>query len=208
MESPEIIPPQPNLQPGETGSLVTRARSGDSEALAFLLDRYQSRVLRLVRRRIGPGVRRQVESGDVVQEVMAETIRSIQDFTPRDERSFFRWLSCVVENRIRNIARRGTRKPLELGRDNVIQNAESPTQGLSVDRNEEAQYRENLIALAMDQLNEDHQRILRLRNYAELSFGEIADQMERSEEAAWALHKRAKAALVKEVAKLRQAQQE
>lgn len=89
----------------ETVDLVRRARGGDHGALNRLLDRYQARVRGLVRARLGPALRRGIESSDAVQEVMVDVLRGIDRFEMRDEDAFVRWLGRIVENRLRRQAR-------------------------------------------------------------------------------------------------------
>ena len=188
--------------PQETGVLLTRAREGDSNALAALLERYEPRVLRIVRRRIGPSLRGRVESGDVVQDTMIEVMRSFVDFTPKDERSFLRWISGVVENRMRNLWRSAQGRTVD-----ELASADSGDVPVIPDTSGEALDRElerELLSQAMETLRDDFRRVVHLRHFARLSFQEIGDQMGRSEDAAWALHKRAKAELARTIHGLRQ----
>ena len=89
----------------ESIELVRRAQAGEGEAFAALIERYYGRVLAVVRRRLGPELRRELESGDVVQEAMVEVIRTFDRFDMRDERALVRWLAGLVENRIRDFAK-------------------------------------------------------------------------------------------------------
>ena len=183
-----------------TGALVQRARAGDGAAMAVLLERYAPRVLRVVRRRLGPDLRRHVDSGDVVQETMVEVVRSIGGFQPRDERSFLRWLAALVENRLRNLARKGRRQPLA----SLDEAGEEPqASGASRTHPLDRRFERELLAAAMEELSEDHRRVLRMRHEERLPFKEIGERTGRSEDAAWVLHKRAKSELARRVSALR-----
>lgn len=185
-----------------TGALVERARAGDGAAMAALLERYEPRVLRVVRRRLGPDLRRHVESGDVLQETMVEVVRSIGGFRPRDERSFLRWLAALVENRLRNLARKGRRHRVDSLEDHALDPAAS---GASRTHPLDRRFERELLAAAMDELSDDHRLVLRLRHEERLPFKEIGERTGRSEDAAWILHKRAKSELARRVSALRRA---
>ncbi len=188
----------------ETAVLLRRVQGGSSGAMDQLLDRYHSRVFRFVRRKIGKRLRTQLESGDVVQDVMVQVCRSVKGFVPRNERSFYRWLSQVVENRVRNLGRSQLRRPLTLIEqqelDEVEDNISSEEQAwATAQRLEDRQ----LLSRAMDSLSTDHSRLIRLRNYSGFSFARIGEKLGKSEDAAWMAHKRAKVELVKALHSLR-----
>lgn len=90
---------------GGTLELVRQAKGGDSRALAALLERHQARIRGLVRQRLGRDLRRELDSGDLVQEALVEVVEAFPRFEMRDERSFVRWLATLVENRLRELAR-------------------------------------------------------------------------------------------------------
>lgn len=96
---------EPPSDLARTFELVQRAQKGDGAALAHLLARYQERVRALVRRRMGSGLRGELDSGDMVQEAMVEVLEGFEHFEMRDETAFVRWLSTLVENRLRELAR-------------------------------------------------------------------------------------------------------
>jgi RNA polymerase sigma-70 factor (ECF subfamily) len=93
-----------------TKLLVAESQKGNRSALNELCDRYISRVLVAVRARLGDGLRRKVESWDIVQEVMIDAIRDVEDFSFRTEGAFLNYLNRVVENRIRDEADRWAAK--------------------------------------------------------------------------------------------------
>lgn len=86
-----------------TQILLDRVQHGDHAALNALCDRYQERVLRSVRIRLGAKLRSNLQSSDVLQDVMLEAIRGIDRFEYRTEGAFMKHLNVLVEHRIRDL---------------------------------------------------------------------------------------------------------
>jgi len=197
------LPEDAGLSTESTTVLVERARAKDARALSTLLHRYHPRVLNVVRRRIGPHLRTFLESGDVVQDVMIETIRSVPRYRPRRKASFLSWMSGIAENRIRNLVRSlGTRSPAANGGELDVQD---PHPGCAETAEAELEERHDgeLLAAGLRQLSEPHHEVIRLRHFCQLPFDEIGRKMGRSEDAVWMLHKRAKQELALAIEKLR-----
>jgi RNA polymerase sigma-70 factor (subfamily 1) len=97
------IPDLPNL--GRSVELVHDFQAGNELALNELFERYQERVRRIVRIRLGPELRRYLDEDDIVQEVFISAARHIGDFVPKGHSSILYWLSAITENRIRDKAR-------------------------------------------------------------------------------------------------------
>ena len=79
-----------------TIDLVREAQNGHGEARDELFQRYSDRVLGIVRARIGPKLRRNVESGDIAQEALIEALTSLDRFETRGESSLIRWLGQKI----------------------------------------------------------------------------------------------------------------
>jgi len=105
----------------KTQQLVTMAQGGNRAALDQLCSIYGERVRRIVRFRMGPELRSQLESMDLVQETLIEAVRDIGDFSYSSSGDFLRWLSSIVENTIRDnvdrihAAKRDVHRQVSLG---------------------------------------------------------------------------------------------
>lgn len=86
----------------KTQQLVSLAKQGDRSALDQLCGVYGERVLRIIRLRMGSELRSQMESMDLVQDVLMCALRDLGDFTYTNEGDFLRWLGKIAENRIRD----------------------------------------------------------------------------------------------------------
>ena len=111
-----------NLALKKTQQLVTMAKEGNDTALDQLCSVYGERVRRIVRFRMGPELRSQLESMDLVQEALIEAVKDLGDFTYSNDGDFLRWLSSIVENTIRDnvdrihAAKRDVRRQVSLDR--------------------------------------------------------------------------------------------
>lgn len=184
-----------------TEVLLSRSRKGDRSALTTLLRRYQTRVLGVVRRRLGTRLRSHVESRDVAQDVLIEALSDLDKFEVRGERAFLRWLAGITENRLRNLARsEGRRVDVPDGND-IDRNLPDPVRP---DEVEAAKHQQQLLDAGLQRVTPLHRRVIQLRHYEQLSFRQIGRALGRTEDAAWMLHKRAKAELISVIHGLRQ----
>ena len=85
-----------------TVRLLDAAKGGDAAAREALYARYHQRVLTVVRIRMGALLRSRMESQDLVQSVMLESLRDLGRFEYRSEGSFLHWLSTLTERKIRD----------------------------------------------------------------------------------------------------------
>jgi len=174
-----------------TQELVTLAQGGDDSALGQLCGIYAERVRRIVRFRMGPELRSQLESMDLVQEALIEAVKDIGDFTYSSKGDFLRWLSSIVENTIRDnvdrihAAKRDVRRQVSL--DKMVERADrlQADAGLPVVTTTPSvvlSLREELDRLerAMDRLKPQYREVLVLAKIEGLSCKEIAVRQNKS----------------------------
>jgi len=160
--------------PTSSGELVRAARAGDQESFEQLLRRSEERLLRLVRARMGKVLRGYEDSGDLLQSALVEAVRSLPRFDYAGEGSFLRWLSTIVEHKIRHHLRdlqRLRRDPARLGDEpptGVAGNATSPSQAAVAAEMEER------YAAAMQRLPAAEQEVLLLHLDLGCTHAEIA----------------------------------
>lgn len=88
---------------------IRSIRGGDPQTYRLLVERYQSRIYRLVARLLGPG-HRDIE--DVVQEVFVKAYFSLNRF--REESSFGTWITRIAINRARDELRKQSKGRVSL----------------------------------------------------------------------------------------------
>ena len=177
-----------------TQHLVTLAREGDKAALENLCQVYAERVHWIVRFRMGTEIRSKLDSMDVVQDAFVLALQDLEDFTYKDEGDFLRWLSGIVENRIRDNVKmlhadkRDIRKEISPAnhRPNSADSSEvmrepiaATTPSMIVSRQEDWA----ALARALDTLKPEYSEAIVLTKIEGLSYREIARRLGKSDEA-------------------------
>jgi RNA polymerase sigma factor (sigma-70 family) len=104
MTNPPVSNP-PSLE------LLRRARAGDNNALDRLFQRYLPSLHRWAHGRIPRWARNSVDTADVVQETVLQTIRNLGSFEPQREGALLGYLRRSLLNRIRDRFRYAARHP-------------------------------------------------------------------------------------------------
>jgi RNA polymerase sigma-70 factor (ECF subfamily) len=168
------MPPSP--RPPDSGELVARARAGDRDAFDDLLRRSEGRLLRMVRQRMGPLLRDNEASADLVQSVLRAAIGDLPRFQDRGPGSFHRWLTTLVEHKIAHRARDlqrecrdvRRREPGDAAELPILDPAASPSD-VAVGNETERRY---LAALA--RLGPEDQELVALHVELGCTYGDIA----------------------------------
>jgi len=85
--------------------LLGRVQRGDSGAFEQLLFAHHDRLLRSIGRSMLPVVRELVTEEDVLQETFIRAYRHLANFKPDGDDSFYRWLSTIANNHLRDLMR-------------------------------------------------------------------------------------------------------
>ena len=91
--------------------LLARARSGDRDALERLLERYRPVLRAWARGRLPGWARGIVDTDDLVQDTLIQTVRRIEIFEPHHDGALIAYLRQALQNRIRDEIRRRGRAP-------------------------------------------------------------------------------------------------
>jgi RNA polymerase sigma-70 factor (ECF subfamily) len=95
-----------------TEQLLNRARSGDSNALNEIFARCLPRLKRWASGRLPAYTRDLLDTDDLVQETVAQTLRHLDSFEARREGALQAYLRQAVMNRVRDQVRRVARRPV------------------------------------------------------------------------------------------------
>ena len=155
-------------------ALVRKAKSGDRHAFERLLESYGGRVRALIASRLKAREMVTVEVDDVLQEALLRSYRAIGGFEWQGEDSFLRWVGGIIDNVIREISRRGARKPVFRLEHDVSDEPVSPSRAM---RREE---RLDRLHGALNDLVPEYREVIVLSRIEGRSFDEIAERMGRS----------------------------
>ncbi len=151
-------------------------------ALLRRIERCQDRLLVRIRWMMGEPARRIAESQDFLGDVVARLLGELAAVEIRDDDHFLALATRMARHLIIDRVRRPRVRAFESFSQSVLLVA--PT---------EANHGEELerVFTALEQMEPDHQRVIELRGFEQLSFREIGARMARSERAAQMLHARA-----------------
>lgn len=183
--------------PDENASLelVARLKQGDQRAWEELYARYHDRLLLAARTRLGQGLRRFLQSEDILQSVALEAFRDLRAFEYRGKGSLDRFLHRLVLNKIRDRAdtfgaqKRSGAVALDDARLDEI--AEPERADIGYRDGERYEQLERCLAALPDDLRE----VLLLRKIDGLGSKEIAERLGKSDDAIRKSYSRAVARL-------------
>ena len=92
-------------------TLVQRAQQGDERARNELCARYLPRLRRWTHGRLPGWAREHLDTEDIVQDALLQTIRRLDTFSPTHDHSFCAYLCQAVRNRVIDAVRRSTSRP-------------------------------------------------------------------------------------------------
>jgi RNA polymerase sigma factor (sigma-70 family) len=151
-------------------SLLLRARNGDEVARNELCARYLPRLRRWAHGRLPDWARTHLDTEDIVQDTLLQSIKRIPQFTPQHEQAFCAYVCEAMRNRVRDVLRRASRRPAgePLPADEPAHDPSPLEQALG-----RQTLRRYEVALA--RLRPSDRELVIARVELELDYGEIAD---------------------------------
>ena len=185
----------------DSSVLLRRAREGSREALDTVLGECGERLLAFIRLRLGPTLRGQLESRDILQVTLMHAFQHIDRFEGQSRKTLMAWLVGIAQNAIRDEADYQHRKRRDVSRTLPL---DALGDGGAVEMRSEVSrliLKEEAMRLeaALESLDPDHRDVILLRKYEELSFEEIGGRLGRSPDACRMLLVRAMTALAGKV---------
>lgn len=90
----------------QVNQLLERASNGDRDALGLLFERFQDRLVKIVKFRMDTRVRGRLDPADVLQEAFIEATQRFPDYSESREMPFFLWLRFITVQRLLQVHRR------------------------------------------------------------------------------------------------------
>lgn len=156
--------------------ILERAKRGELDAFEELVRRYEKRVYAVALRSSGSPE----DAADIVQEVFLRAWRSIESF--RGDSGFSTWLFRITMNLCVDFARHKQAQPQTQSMVDEEEN-ERPMPDTAPMPEEHLENRElgRELAAALEEISEEHRRIVLLRDVSGMSYTEIAEVLEISE---------------------------
>ena len=184
-------------QSTDTQILLDQAKQGDETAVNQLLARHREAIRRLIDLRLDPAIVQRVDASDVVQEVLLEASRRLQDYLKNPAMPFHLWLRHIAKDHVIDAHRRhhgaqkrGVNREQPLARPGWMERSSLELAGQLVDPErtpasaaiqEELQRR---LHGALAQLEEDDREILLMRHFEQLPNQDVATSLGLTEAAA------------------------
>ena len=90
----------------KTQDLLAGAKQGDVDAVNRLMERHRDSLRRMVQLRLDQKIQRRIDVSDVVQDVLVEANRRLQDYLASAAMPFHLWLRQIAQDRIIDAHRR------------------------------------------------------------------------------------------------------
>lgn len=161
----------PILMQHDDNQLIAAAQAGDEQAFTQLVASCQDRVVQVAYGYL----HNREEALDATQEAFLKAFRAIDRF--HGTSSFWTWIYRITCNLCKDKLRQRARRPVTSIEDFGLENEEAPIPSEDNDPRETA-YNEEMERIVLEQLQtlpENQRRILILREFAGLSYQEIAD---------------------------------
>ncbi|WP_254507512.1 sigma-70 family RNA polymerase sigma factor [Anatilimnocola floriformis] len=180
-----------------TQELLAGAKQGDSAAVNNLMDRHRDSLRRMVQMRLDHKVQRRVDVSDVVQDVLVEANRRLQDYIANPVMPFHLWLRQIAQDRIIDAHRRhrgSAKRSVDREQPMLVAGADDHstmqlaaqlcdpqmTPGAAATQKEMVQ----AVELAITKLDDVDCEIIIMRHFEQLSNQEIAQALGLTEPAA------------------------
>jgi len=146
MPGPPPLNEPPPLSNPASQELLRRARAGDQQALDRLFQRYLPALHRWAHGRIPSWARNAVDTADVVQETVLQTLLNLRSFEPQREGALLGYLRRSLLNRIKDRFRYAARHRMHELSESSPDNGASPLQ-VAISEEERRRYENALSRL-------------------------------------------------------------
>ena len=171
----------------ETARLMKSMNTGDPGAIHALLVKYQDKIHRIARIKLGMKLRRKMDSMDIVQDALLKALESLKDAAadkrPKSfssEPEFLAWLYRIVESQIVDAGRHFNAGKRNMASEVALDDTDlkpSIEKNAALKKNPAADW-EDMILLEslLDDLDEEEKDLLVDRDIYEYTFQEIAER--------------------------------
>jgi RNA polymerase sigma-70 factor (ECF subfamily) len=159
-------------------ALVQRAVQGDQKAFAELLDRYRDSIFFMLLKMVN----NRDDADDLTIEAFGKAFHRLKQYQPNY--AFSTWLFKIASNNCIDFLRREKKKRM-ISMDNTLSNDDGDEMTFDVrdtERDPEEEFvrgqKEELMREVVDKLKPRYKELVELRYFKELSYEEIAEQLD------------------------------
>jgi RNA polymerase sigma-70 factor (ECF subfamily) len=149
-------------------TLLLKAQQGDERARNELCARYLPRLRKWAHGRLPGWARDHLDTEDIVQDTLLNSIRRLEAFSPRHEQAFCAYLCQSIRNRVSDAVRRAARRPVNEELPSERATSEASPFELAVGRETAAQYDQ-----ALQRLSESDRELIIARVELGFDYSEI-----------------------------------
>jgi RNA polymerase sigma-70 factor (ECF subfamily) len=177
--------------------LLDQAKAGNADAVDQLLVRHREPIRRMIELRLDPAIAQRLDASDVVQEVLIEANRRLQDYLKAPSMPFHLWLRHIAKDHIIDAHRRHHQaqkrgvnreqpmhRPAWADRSSLDLAAQLLDQDLTPASAAIQQEMQRRLREAIAQLDEDDREVILMRHYEMLANQEVASSLGLTEAAA------------------------
>jgi RNA polymerase sigma-70 factor (ECF subfamily) len=189
---------------GEIGRLISRAQTGDPDALSQLCACYRPFLQTIAALKLGRATQRRIDASDIVQETEIEMVRGIRAFRGKTEPELSAWLKQMLKRNIADKVRDNRAAIRDLRREQYLDGHESSASitwvqpaGRDATPSQFMIHGEAALQLAaaLATLPEDQRAVVRMRYLEGMKLIEIAATMQKTPAAVAGLLRRGQKAL-------------
>ena len=209
------VPPPPDAassHPPDSIELVRLGKEGDRWAVNEFVRRYQPRLRRVVRIRMGELLRRHVDPDDIVQEATMIAVDKLSGFEAKQRANILHWLTKISDNVISNKRDMILAQKRDPRLERSIKSSESSPQQSGVilpdDRPTPSQVlsereQNECVDACVEALEPDaYRQVILMRDYCDTDWESIRVELDRpTVDSVRELHRRARAKLAEEMAR-------
>ena len=150
-------------------SLLLRAQQGDERARDELCARYLPRLRRWAHGRLPGWARDHLDTEDIVQDSLLQSIGRLESFSPRHDQAFCAYICQAIRNRVADAVRRAGRRPSKEELTSGSATSDPSPFELAVGRETASRYDD-----ALQKLSESDRELIIARVELGLDYSEIA----------------------------------
>ena len=185
---------------GNFNGLIEAVNAGNDQAKQQLVESCRDYLLLIANQEFDRDLHAKIGPSDVVQDTLMAVHQHVGDFKGSKKEQFLAWVRQILlrdlnraRREFKGTAKRDARRERPIGGDSCVGRLpieigdQNPTPQTNAVRKEENE----LLDIAMQRLAEEYRNVILFRNSQQLSFQEIGKRMNRSDDAAQKLWKRA-----------------